>query len=80
MTGVLLEDFDAPDNAVILIRDPEGELDNDQVREDFIAMLHARFPESFVVILGAITLEQATLDDFEHLLKALAEHREASGQ
>ena len=77
MTAVLLEHFDAPDNAVILIRDPEGELESDHVREDFVEMLHARFPESFVVILGTITLEEMTVEDLDHILDELRKHRKA---
>lgn len=75
MTAVLLEHFEAPDNAVILVRDPEGELESDRVREEFVTMLRARFPESFVVILGTISLEEMTVEDLDHILEKLRKHR-----
>jgi hypothetical protein len=76
MTGVLLEHFDAPSDAVIIVRDTENELSSDQAFEDFISMMQARYPESFILFLhGQTTLETLTADELETTLKDLIAHK-----
>lgn len=80
MTGVLLEHFDAPDDAVILIRDPDGELDSDFVFQEFSEMMQARFPSSFLIMVHRVTLEELEVDTLESMLSELIAHKKASGR
>lgn len=76
MIGVLLEHFDAPNDAVILVRDTENELSSEDAFETFLSVIQARYTESFIVFLhGDTTLEAMTVAELEGLLKDLIAHK-----
>jgi hypothetical protein len=74
--GVTLEQFDAPPDAVILVYDTEDELSSETAFEQFVEVMQARYPESFILFLhGETTLETLTADQLETTLKDLIKHK-----